>query len=135
MDANGLHCFPLVRFKKVGPEHDYDGPYIFSIRVTSDDDGTSGTEEEQKYDTYYAIQSHHGDVLFDNNDCAAWVGEVRSGGNGTFSVGAADSSGTDANVIHVVEIAGCATLPYGSRVIVHRITTESLASGNMQSGS
>lgn len=129
LDANGLHYFPLVRFIKFGPEQEYEGPYIFSIQVPHDGEG-QGTEE-QEFDTYYAIQSHHGDVYFDNNDCAAWIGEVRSGSNGTFAVSIADSSGTDADTIHAVELAGSCTFPYGSRVIVHRILTESLASGDM----
>ena len=130
LDANGLHCFPLVRFIKIGPEQEYNGPYIFSIRVPSDDEGSSGAEEEQKFDTYYAIQSHHGDVYFDNNDCAAWIGEVRNGSNGSYYVVTVDGSGTESSVIHAVELAGSSTFPYGSRVIVHRIMTESLASGD-----
>ena len=131
LDADGIHCFPLVRFIKVGSEQEYNGPYIFSIKVPSEDEGSSGTEEEeQKFDTYYAIQSHHGDVYFDNNDCAAWIGEVRNGSNGSFYVVTVDGSGTNSTMIHAVELAGSCTFPYGSRVIVHRIMTESLASGD-----
>ena len=131
LDADGIHYFPLVRFIKVGSEQEYNGPYIFSIKVPSEDEGSSGTEEEeQKFDTYYAIQSHHGDVYFDNNDCAAWIGEVRNGSNGSFYVVTVDGSGTNSTTIHAVELAGSCTFPYGSRVIVHRIMTESLASGD-----
>lgn len=130
LTANGLHCYPLVRFTKVGPNQEYEGPFIFSIQVPHDGEGGGSESEEPEFDTYYAIQSHHGDVLFDNNDCAAWIGEVRSGSNGTFAVSTVDSSGTHADTIHAVELAGSSTFPYGSRVIVHRITTESLASGN-----
>ena len=120
MDAQGLHYYPLVKFVKFTAGQTYDGPYAFSIGVTG---------EGEEPDIYYAVQCYHGDIVFDNNDYSPWIGEVQSGGHGTYAVRNVDGSGQNADVIHVVEQAECTTLPYGSRVIVHRIMTESLSSG------
>jgi hypothetical protein len=131
MTAQGLQYYPLVRFIKIGPNQEYGGPFIFSIQVPSEGSGSEGAK-----DTYYAIQCYHGDLVFDNNDYSPWVGEVASGSNGSYLVHGVDGSGQYVNgTVNIVEIAGCATLPYGSRIIVHRIMTESLAAGSMSSGS
>lgn len=132
MTAQGLQYYPLVRFIKIGPNQEYGGPFIFSIQVPVEG---SGSEEGAK-DTYYAIQCYHGDLVFDNNDYSPWVGEVMSGSNGSYIVYGRDSSGESVRgSVNIVELAGCATIPYGSRIIVHRIMTESLAAGSMSSGS
>ena len=128
MTAQGLQYYPLVRFIKIGPNQEYGGPSIFSIQVTSEETGPNG---EELKDTYYAIQCYHGDIVFDNNDYSPWVGQIASGGNGSFAVTPVDGSSQNTRNIDVVEIAGCATLPYGSRVIVHRILVESLDAGSL----
>ena len=133
MTAQGLQYYPLVRFIKIGPNQEYNGPYIWSIQVTSEETGPEG---EELKDTYYAIQCYHGDLVFDNNDYSPWVGEVMSGSNGSYIVYGTDSAGESVRgSVNIVELAGCATIPYGSRIIVHRIMTESLAAGSMSSGS
>ena len=112
----GLRYYPLVRFIKLGPEEEYGGPSIFSFQVPVED---SETDER---DTYYAIQCHHGDIVFDHNDYSPWVGVVNgTGGNGSYYV--------SGKTVNVVEIAGSTTIPDGSRILVHRIMCESLAAG------
>ena len=130
MNAQGLQYYPLVKFIKIGPQQEYGGPFIFSFQVPV---AQSQTGEK---DTYYAIQCYHGDIVFDNNDYSPWVGEVGNGSNGSFIVYGVDGSGQSVSgTVNVVELAGCATLPYGSRIIVHRIMVENLPAGQTQSGS
>lgn len=131
MTAQGLQYYPLVRFIKIGPNQEYGGPSIFSIQVPVEGSGSEGAK-----DTYYAIQCYHGDLVFDNNDYSPWVGEVMSGSNGSYIVYGTDSAGESIrSSVNIVELAGCATIPYGSRIVVHRIMAESLAAGSMSSGS
>lgn len=132
MTAQGLQYYPLVKFIKIGPNQEYGGPSIFSIQVPVEGSGTQSGDK----DTYYAIQCYHGDIVFDNNDYSPWIGEVGTGSNGSYPVHGVDGSGQSANgTVNIVEIAGCATLPYGSRIIVHRIMTESLDAGSTSSSS
>lgn len=123
VDEVGLHYYPLIRF--VDGTAGYEGPYIFSVNASV------GGETK----TFYAVQSHHGDVFFDFNVDLPFVAEILSGNNGRYSINVVDASGTASGYINVVELATAATFPSGSRVIGHPIYANVLASGDAPSSS
>lgn len=126
VDSKGLCYYPLVKFVQGGD--DYKGPYIFSVTVTEDN--------EEK--TFYAIQSHHGDVFFGLGRGDYFIGEVRSGSHGRYAVNIVDGSGEGSSGetvwIDIVELANAATFPTGSRIIGHPIYSIMYGSGSISIG-
>lgn len=123
VDVEGMHYFPLVRFVEIQEGGSYTGPYAFTVTAPSSAEGATGNS------TYYAVQSHHGDVLYDFGSGAAFIAEITNGGPGTVhSYIAVDGSEVTGELL-VVELAETSTLPQGSRVIAHTISVHSLPAG------
>lgn len=125
VDAQGLHYYPLVRF--VDGTAGYEGPYIFSVNASVDG----------AIKTFYAVQSHHGDVFFEFNDSTPFVARISSGSGGRYSISVQDGSGQWVNYgyVDIVELSGAATFPSGSRIICQPIYTIAYGSGSTSSSS
>lgn len=119
---NGLLYYPLIRF--VDGTTGYDGPSIFSVSYSSG--GTSTT--------LYAVQCHHGDVVYYHNNDYPYVARITaSGDGGRYSVSPVSETASSSSYVYVVEIAGTATIPVNSRVVAHTVYSEILGSGSTSS--